>query len=111
MALFLGIDLGTSAVKAVLVDERDRVAAETSAPLAVVRPRPLWSEQEPEDWWRATQAALDVLALEHAGLMRGVGAIGLSGQMLGLTLLDASAQPLRPAMLWNDGRAEREGAE
>ncbi len=111
MAVFLGIDLGTSAVKAVLVDERDRVAAEASAPLAVMRPRPLWSEQAPEDWWSATQAALDALGLEHAGLMRGVRAIGLSGQMLGLTLLDRSTQPLRPAMLWNDGRAEHEGAE
>ena len=111
MGLFLGIDLGTSAVKAVLVDERDRVAAEASAPLIILRPRPLWSEQAPENWWIATQAALDILASAQPGLIRGVRAIGLSGQMLGVTLLEASGRALRPAILWNDGRAEDEGAE
>jgi xylulokinase len=111
MALFLGIDIGTSGVKAVLVDERDKVAAEAGAPLAVSRPRPLWSEQAPEDWWRATAATLDALAERHPELMRRVQAIGLSGQMLGVTLLDSDGRALRPALLWNDGRAEREGAE
>jgi xylulokinase len=111
MGLFLGIDLGTSAVKAVLIDERDRVAAEASAPLIILRPRPLWSEQDPENWWIATQAVLDILAAAHPELMCGVRAIGLSGQMLGVTLLEASGRALRTAILWNDGRAEEEGAE
>jgi xylulokinase len=111
MGLFLGIDLGTSAVKAVLIDERDRVVAEASAPLTITRPRALWSEQDPEDWWSATQDALDFLASAHPELVRRVRAIGLSGQMLGVTLLDANARPLRPAILWNDGRAAEEGAE
>ena len=111
MAFFLGIDIGTSGIKAVLVDERDQVAAEASAPLLVSRPQPLWSEQAPEDWWRATAATLDALAQGHPELMRNVRAIGLSGQMLGVTLLDAAGRALRPAMLWNDGRADSEGPE
>jgi len=61
MTAFLGIDLGTSSVKALLVDEQDDVLAEASAPLALSRPRPLWSEQEPDDWWAATESALDRL--------------------------------------------------
>jgi xylulokinase len=111
MGLFLGIDIGTSGIKAVLVDARDRVAAEAGTPLAVSRPRPLWSEQPPEDWWRATAATLDALAARHPALMGSVRAIGLSGQMLGVTLLDSAGRALRPALLWNDGRAVREGAE
>ena len=56
--MFLGIDLGTSAVKVLVLDDRDRVLAEASAPLEVRRPKPLWSEQDPDDWWRATEAAI-----------------------------------------------------
>jgi xylulokinase len=111
MALFLGIDVGTSGVKTVLVDERDRVAAEAGASLAVSQPHPLWSEQVPEEWWRATEATLATLAGRHPELMRRVRAIGLSGQMLGVTLLGANGEALRPALLWNDGRAEQEGLE
>jgi len=111
MALFLGIDIGTSGIKAVLVDERDQVSAEASVPLVVSRPQPLWSEQAPEDWWRATAATLDALAQGHPQLMGNVRAIGLSGQMLGVTLLDAAGRALRPALLWNDGRAGAEGPE
>jgi xylulokinase len=98
-------------VKTILVDERDEVSAEASAPLTVLRPRPLWSEQVAEEWWRATEATLDALARDHPEVMKRVLAIGLSGQMLGATLLDADGQALRPAMLWNDGRAEEEGVE
>jgi xylulokinase len=101
--LFLGIDLGTSAVKAVLVDAEERVAAQASAPLEVSRPRPLWSEQDPEWWWRATDSAVRALR-EREDLSR-VRAVGLTGQMHGATLLDAAQRPLRPAILWNDGRS------
>jgi xylulokinase len=111
MALFLGIDIGTSGVKSVLVNDRDRVVAEAGAPLTVLRPRPLWSEQVPEEWWRATAETLDTLADRHPKLMARVRAIGLSGQMLGVTLLDSGGQAVRPAMLWNDGRAACEGTE
>lgn len=111
MRLVLGIDLGTSGAKSVLVDERDDIVAEASAPLALSRPRPLWCEQEPEDWWQAVAATLDALAAAEPKRMAAVGAIGLSGQMLGVACLDGSDRPLRPAILWNDGRAAAECAE
>jgi xylulokinase len=107
--MYLGIDVGTSGVKAVLVDEADAIVAEAVAPLGVSRPRPLWSEQDPRDWWRATGTTLDGLADRHRDLMGRVRAIGLSGQMLGVALLDADDEPVRPALLWNDGRAAEDG--
>lgn len=103
----LGIDLGTSGVKAVLIDDHGAVVAQAQAPLAVSRPHPLWSEQDPADWWTATDAA--VLALPEA-LRKSVRSIGLAGQMHGATLLDAADRPLRPAILWNDGRSHAECA-
>lgn len=106
--MYLGIDIGTSAVKAVLVDEHDAVVDQASAPLSVSRPHEGWSEQNPADWWAATNAAVTSLA---AKLRKRVSAVGLSGQMHGATLLDASDRVLRPAILWNDGRSEAECAE
>jgi len=106
--MFLGIDIGTSGVKAIILDAGGAVAAQASAPLTVSRPQPLWSEQDPTDWWQATEAA--VLALP-AELRAHVQAVGLAGQMHGATVLDASDQPLRPAILWNDGRSFAECAE
>jgi xylulokinase len=103
MITTLGIDVGTSAVKAVVVGAAGESLDEAAAPLAFSRPRPLWSEQDPDDWWRATDAA--VRALAARGSTRGVAAVGLSGQMHGATLLDAQLRPLRPAILWNDGRS------
>lgn len=111
MTLVLGIDLGTSGVKSVLVDEQDAIVAEASAPLQISRPKPLWCEQAPQDWWRAAEATLDTLAAREPARMAAIGAIGLSGQMLGVTCLDEADQPLRPAILWNDGRARAECAE
>jgi xylulokinase len=109
--MYLGIDIGTSGVKAVVMDERDRAAAEATAPLEVSRPQPLWAEQDPEDWWQGVSAALDTLAAQSPKTMAAVKAIGLSGQMLGVALLDKTDTPIRPALLWNDGRASAEGAE
>jgi xylulokinase len=111
MPAFLGIDVGTSGVKTIIVDEHDRELAGGSAPLEVQRPHPLWSEQAPDAWWDATVATLDRLAADHPGLMARVAALGLSGQMLGVALLDKSDRPIRPALLWNDGRAAAECAE
>jgi xylulokinase len=100
--MYLGIDVGTSSVKAVLVDDNGAVVDQASAPLAVSRPHPLWSEQNPADWWAATNSAVSDLKLE---LRSKVRAIGLSGQMHGATLLDKDNKALRPAILWNDGRS------
>lgn len=100
--MYLGIDIGTSGVKAVLVNEAGTVVAQSTAALAVSRPSPLWSEQDPDDWWRATDAA--VMMIDY-GLRATVQAIGLAGQMHGATLLGIDDKPLRPAILWNDGRS------
>lgn len=106
--MYLGIDIGTSAVKAVVVDDRGAVAGQGTAPLGVSRPHALWSEQDPESWWAATTAA--VRAIDPA-LRRQVRAAGLAGQMHGATLLGADHAPLRAAILWNDGRSFAECAE
>jgi len=103
--LFLGIDLGTSAVKVVLVDGNQRVIDQASVALEVSRPQPLWSEQDPEGWWSAADTALCALRARRGRELGGVRAIGLSGQMHGATLLDAHERVLRPAILWNDGRS------
>ncbi|MBY0318414.1 MAG: xylulokinase [Reyranella sp.] len=109
--MYLGIDIGTSSVKAVVMDDGDRAMATTSAPLALSHPKPLWSEQAPEDWWQAVVDSLDALAAVSPAAMAAVRGIGLSGQMLGVSLLDAADTPIRPALLWNDGRASAECAE
>ncbi|XXN63369.1 xylulokinase [Enterobacter ludwigii] len=101
--MVIGIDLGTSGVKVALLDAHGKVIAVESAPLEVSRPQPLWSEQDAESWWQATDQAMQALAQQHD--LRGVKAIGLSGQMHGATLLDGDNQVLRPAILWNDGRS------
>jgi len=106
--MFLGLDLGTSSLKALLIDGADHLVAQTSAPLAVSNPRPSWSEQDPHAWWDACLQA--VLALP-GDLRRQVRGIGLSGQMHGAVLLDAHDAVLRAAILWNDGRSAAECAE
>jgi xylulokinase len=109
MTCFLGIDLGTSAVKALILDEAETVLATVSVPVpAPTHPIPLASEQEIGSWWQAVSTALERLAQDHAPAMARVRGIGLSGQMHWLSLLDAEDRPVRPAMLWNDGRAEAE---
>ncbi|WP_420139552.1 xylulokinase [Sphingomonas sp.] len=106
--MFLGIDIGTSGVKAVVIAADGSVAGQGNAALSVSRPHPLWSEQAPEDWWAATEAA--VRAIDPA-VRRSVRGIGIAGQMHGATLLDAADKPLRPAILWNDGRSYQECEE
>ncbi len=107
---FLGLDFGTSAVKALLVDEAERVVGDASAALSVSRPMEGHSEQNPEAWWRATLDAVDALQRDHASALAGVRGIGLSGQMHGAVLLDQTGAVLRPAILWNDTRASAECA-
>ncbi|MBD3759087.1 MAG: xylulokinase, partial [Microbacterium sp.] len=107
---YLGIDLGTSGVKAALIDPTGTVVAEAHQPLSVSRPHPGWSEQGPEDWWQATLAALDALAAKAPKDMAALRGLGLSGQMHGAVLLDAADAVLRPAILWNDMRSAEECA-
>ena len=109
--VLLGLDIGTSAVKTVLADMRQTVMASTTVPLDISRPRPGWSEQEPQDWIAATHEALEALKDIAPKEFAMVRAIGLSGQMHGAVLLGADDRLLRPAILWNDGRAEEECAE
>jgi xylulokinase len=107
----VGIDLGTSAVKVILLGDDDDVIAHSSQPLSVARPRPGFCEQEPEHWWQAACAGLDDLRSRQPSALADAVAIGLSGQMHGATLLDASGAVLRPCILWNDGRSDVECAE
>lgn len=112
--MFLGIDLGTSGLKVVLLDRAQRVRASATAPLTVQQPQPLLREQNPHDWWHACEGALDDVlrdATTQGIAGEQIEAIGLSGQMHGATLLDASNQVLRAAILWNDGRSHAECAE
>jgi xylulokinase len=99
-ARVIGIDVGTSSAKAVAIDELGAVLAEAEHPIPISRPHPAWSEQDPEDWWTATQAVLGRLDGDSAD------GIGFSGQMHGLVVLGADERPLRPAILWNDGRSQ-----
>lgn len=106
--MFIGIDIGTSEVKALLLAPDHRVLGTAGAPLTVQRPHPGHSEQHPHDWWAATQSALAQLRAAHPHEFAAVQAIGLSGQMHGAVLLDAHDRVLRPAILWNDTRCAAE---
>ncbi|MFC3853835.1 xylulokinase [Salinispirillum marinum] len=101
--MFLGLDLGTSGLKAMLVDSNGHVLGSVTQPLTTTRPHPQWSEQDPHDWWVALVAACQMLAAEHD--LNALKAIGLSGHMHGAVLLDQAGDVLRPCILWNDGRS------
>lgn len=105
--LYLGLDIGTSGLKAVLTDESGAVRYEANATYPISHPQPLWSEQDPEHWWSACLEALRSLKAEGAHL-EDIAGIGAAGQMHGAVLLDAHGHVLRPAILWNDGRSYRE---
>jgi len=109
--MYIGIDVGTSEVKTLLLADDHTVLGTAGATLEVSRPHPGHSEQNPADWWAATQAALARLRAAHPREYAGVKAIGLSGQMHGAVLLDAANQVLRPAILWNDTRSAVECQE
>lgn len=106
MAYFLGIDTSTTGSKALVINERGKVMAVASSPHTLQTPKPLWSEQDPREWWDAVAASIRSV-LEQAGIGgEQVGAVGLTGQMHGLVLLDESGNILRPAILWNDQRTQ-----
>lgn len=110
MSLFLGIDIGTSSTKALVMNERGEIVGTGTSPHALSMPRDGWSEQEPDWWWNATIQAVRSAAGQHS---RHIVAIGLSGQMhgsvfMGRGVLHADSHPLRPAILWNDQRTSAE---
>ncbi|MBI3349932.1 MAG: xylulokinase [Burkholderiales bacterium] len=109
--MFLGIDLGTSEVKLLLLDEAGCIIGTAGSALSLSNPEPLWSEQNPADWWQALESAIAKLRAAHPMAFAAVRGIGLSGQMHGAVLLDAQDAVLRPAILWNDGRSHAECAE
>ena len=107
--MFLRIDLGTSAIKFLVINERNSVLAESNIPLDFRRPHVLWSEQEPEEWWCGLiKGSEDLKSQTSLSELKG---IGLSGQMHGALLLDKKGEVLRPAILWNDGRSGEECLE
>lgn len=109
--MYLGIDLGTSGVKLLLLDAQHRRVASADAALSLQQPQPLWREQDPAAWWAALEQAVTELRARAPQAWAQIRAIGLSGQMHGAVLMDAQGQVLRPAILWNDGRSAAECAE
>ena len=104
MTTLVGLDVGTTGVKALAITPEGEVIASAEAGYILSTPQPGWAEQDPEDWWRASEAAL-------ARLGTSDGRVGLSGQMHGLVCLDERGEVLRPAILWNDQRTAAECAE
>lgn len=110
-SILLGIDVGTSGAKAVLIDDAGNTLASATTDYPLSTPRPLWAEQDPEDWWRATVSSVRaVIERSRAPAERIVG-VAFTGQMHGLVLLDARGNVLRPCIMWNDQRTGAECAE
>lgn len=111
MSVFIGVDIGTSGTKSIAIDASGRILAEATVSYPLHQPKPLWSEQDPSDWWNATVETVRSV-IKSASLKPGdVKAIGLSGQMHGAVFLDRNNQVIRPAILWNDQRTAEECAE
>src|SRR5262245_51830571 len=102
---FLGVDIGTGGTRALLVDEHGRILAACTAPHEDVRmDRPLWAEQRPEDWWEASRSAIRAVLSEAGKTGSEIRAVGLSGQMHGMVILDGANNVIRPALIWCDQR-------
>ncbi|MGH7670103.1 MAG: FGGY family carbohydrate kinase [Gemmatimonadaceae bacterium] len=106
---FLGVDIGTSGVKALLLRPGGEVVATTTVALTIDTPHPGWAEQDPAAWWRAAGHAVRTLRSEHPGV--AVAAVGISGQMHSSVFLDTQGEVIRPALLWCDGRTTAECRE
>ena len=106
--MYLGLDFGTSSVKGVLIDGKQKIIATASSPLTVSRPQSGWSEQNPEHWWKAAGLVIKQLTKMKPKAVAAVEGIGLSGQQHGATLLDKDGKVLRPCILWNDARSFEE---
>lgn len=104
MGYFIGIDIGTSSTKSLLIDGHGNILAEASTSYDVLTPKPLWTEQNPDDWWKATVKTVRAVVKQARVKADSVKAIGLSGQMHGSVFLDKKCNVIRPALLWNDQR-------
>ena len=111
MPYFLGIDVSTTATKALLIDSAGKVIQVHSTPYGFETPHPLWSEQDPELWWNGTQRSIRIILEKSEIDPSQIFGVGLTGQMHGLVLLDAAKNVLRPAILWNDQRTQAQCVE
>lgn len=111
MAYYLGVDIGTSGTKSLLIDESGNPIAEATATYPLATPKPLWTEQNPDDWWNATKSTIQAVVKKAKVKPAEVRAIGLSGQMHGSVFLNARGKVIRPALLWNDQRTSAECEE
>ena len=111
MSIFLGIDIGTSGTKTLAIDERGKILAQATASYPIYHPKPLWSEQDPEDWWQATIKTVRAVVRSAKLKPADVKSIGLSGQMHGSVFLDKRDRVVRRALLWNDQRTAAECQE
>ena len=109
--MYLGLDLGTSSLKGLLIDDTGQLVGSSTAPLTVLRPHDGWSEQDPEAWILAAETVVESLLKKYPTAMKALRGVGLSGQMHGATLLDKSANVIRLCILWNDARARAEAAK
>ena len=108
MSYFIGLDIGTSAAKALLCDQDGKIIAIAQQKYPLYSPQPLWSEQNPSDWWQGSIHAIQQLLAQSAISPSQVAGIGLTGQMHGSVFLDREDQVIRPALLWNDQRTAAE---
>ncbi|MCU7512808.1 MAG: xylulokinase [Ignavibacteria bacterium] len=111
MSYFAGLDVGTTGVKALLVDSNGKVIAAASSGYTMSTPRPLWAEQNPEDWWTAAQRSFRKIISDSGISKQDIKGLGLTGQMHGLVLLDENGNVLRPCIMWNDQRTIEECRE
>jgi xylulokinase len=108
VSVAIGVDVGTTGTRAVAVDEGGAVVATSTSEYPLLTPRPRWTEQEPRDWWDATSRVLGAVSEACRTAGQAVEGIGLTGQMHGSVFLDGSGEVIRPALLWNDQRTDRQ---
>ena len=111
MKTILGIDIGTSGTKTILVDDQGRVIAAKTLEYPMETPKPGWTQQHPQDWWAASVESIRTVLAKANVPAQDIAAIGLSGQMHGMVALDEHDQVVRPAILWNDQRTEKQCEE
>ncbi len=108
MPYFMGLDISTTSAKAIIIDETGKVMAIGSSAQPISQPKPLWSEQNPQDWWDGMLASIREALNESDLTGDDISAIGLTGQMHGLVMLDEQGEVLRPSILWNDQRTQKQ---